>query len=68
MKVETGISDRVHQIVLEPPALAAALARLLDDTALCEKMAAAAQVRVAAFKAGAVVSRIEAVYRALLTQ
>lgn len=50
----------------EPPALRAALARLIDDPALCRRMGEAARQRAADFAAGTVVPQIEAVYQRLL--
>jgi glycosyltransferase involved in cell wall biosynthesis len=52
----------------EAPPLAAALTRLLGDPALRQRMGAASRVKVAGFQASAVVSRIEAVYRELISQ
>jgi glycosyltransferase involved in cell wall biosynthesis len=68
-----GLSDIVadgETGLLVPPgdaeALRRAMARLIDDPALRERMGAAARRRVTAFQAGDVVPRIEQVYRELL--
>ena len=47
-------------------ALAGAMQRLLDDPALRERMGTAALQKVKAFQAGAVIPRIEGIYRALI--
>jgi glycosyltransferase involved in cell wall biosynthesis len=48
-------------------ALASAMARLLHDRALRERMGSAAAIRARAYSADAVVPRIEALYRELIT-
>jgi glycosyltransferase involved in cell wall biosynthesis len=58
--------------LLVPPgdaqALAAAMQRLIQDTELRRRMGCAAKVRAAQYEASAVVPRIEALYRQLLSQ
>jgi glycosyltransferase involved in cell wall biosynthesis len=59
------VEGGVNGILVDPGdahALRAALARVIDDRALAEQLAAAGLERVRAFTAGAVVPRIEEVY------
>jgi glycogen synthase len=68
-----GLTDLVadgETGLLVPPgdagALRAAMRRLLDDPALCERMARAAKRRVVNFQVGAVVPRLEQAYARVL--
>lgn len=67
-----GIPDQIVDGVtglLVPPgnsnALYAAMARLINDSELCKKMGQAASQHVDKFRASAVISRIEEVYRSI---
>jgi glycosyltransferase involved in cell wall biosynthesis len=60
MDSETGFV-----VTPEPEALATAMARLIADPVLRQRMGAAGRLRVKQFQATAVVDRIEGVYRAL---
>jgi len=51
----------------DPAELAAAMQRLVDDAALRQRLGDGARLRVARFKAAAVVARIEAAYAELLS-
>jgi glycosyltransferase involved in cell wall biosynthesis len=64
------VSDGVTGLVVKPEAstLSAALTRLLANPELRQRMAVATQNKIAEFKAGAVVSRIENVYHDLVAQ
>jgi len=64
------VSDGETGLVVKPQTswLSAALAWLLANPELRQRMAAAAKSRMAEFKAGAVVSRIDKIYHDLMAQ
>jgi glycosyltransferase involved in cell wall biosynthesis len=64
------VSDGETGLVVKPETslLSAALARLLANPELRQRMAVAAKNRIAEFKAGAVVSRIDKIYYDLVVQ
>jgi glycosyltransferase involved in cell wall biosynthesis len=64
------VSDGETGLVVKPETslLSAALASLLANPELRQRMAVAAKNRIAEFKAGAVVSRIDKIYYDLVVQ